>query len=151
MTTITTPSSLALVPSLETAWQDVERLRDAPDFVEVGEAGVAVSDAMRHQCCVQLLDDIFALVSCQRGSENRQVLMSFQSTEPWVASSMPAASSAAPSRHCASASRCDRLCKDCHAKAQELLDTQKSFPDESFLASPKFGDHSMLRSALNQQ
>ena len=25
MTTITTPSSLALVPSLETAWQDVDR------------------------------------------------------------------------------------------------------------------------------
>ena len=23
--------------------------RDAPDFVEVGEAGIAVSDAMRHQ------------------------------------------------------------------------------------------------------
>jgi hypothetical protein len=53
----------------------------APDFVEVGEAGVAVSDAMRHQRCVQLLGDVFALVSCQRGSENRQVLMSFQSTE----------------------------------------------------------------------
>jgi hypothetical protein len=80
----------------------------APDFVEVGEAGVAVSDAMRHQRCVQLLGDVFALVSCQRGSENRQVLMSFQSTEALVASSMPAASSAAPSRHCASASRCDR-------------------------------------------
>src|SRR5262245_11337783 len=29
--------------------------RDAPDFVEVGEAGVAVSDAMRHQRCVQLV------------------------------------------------------------------------------------------------
>jgi hypothetical protein len=28
---------------------------DAPDFVEVGEAGVAVSDAMRHQRCVQLV------------------------------------------------------------------------------------------------
>jgi hypothetical protein len=60
-------------------------------FVEVGEAGVAVSDAMRHQRCVQLLGDVFALVSCQRGSENRQVLMSFQSTEALVASSMPAA------------------------------------------------------------
>ena len=28
---------------------------DAPDFVEVSEAGVAVDDAMRHQCCVQLV------------------------------------------------------------------------------------------------
>src|SRR5262249_38942236 len=28
---------------------------DAPDFVEVGEAGVAVRDAMRHQRCVQLV------------------------------------------------------------------------------------------------
>jgi hypothetical protein len=28
-----------------------------------------------------LLDDVFALVSCQRRSENRQVLMGFQSTE----------------------------------------------------------------------
>ena len=27
------------------------------------------------------LGDVFALVSCQRGSENRQVLMGFQSTE----------------------------------------------------------------------
>jgi hypothetical protein len=27
MTTVTTPSSLALVPSLETAWQDVDSLR----------------------------------------------------------------------------------------------------------------------------
>jgi hypothetical protein len=27
----------------------------APDFVEVGEAGVAVVDAMRHQRCVQLV------------------------------------------------------------------------------------------------
>jgi hypothetical protein len=24
------------------------------------------------------------------------------------------------------------LCKDCHAKSQELLETRKSFPDESF-------------------
>jgi hypothetical protein len=30
-------------------------LGDAPDFVEVGEAGVAVVDAMRHQRCVQLV------------------------------------------------------------------------------------------------
>src|SRR5262249_10149548 len=28
---------------------------DAPDFVEIGEAGVAVIDAMRHQHCVQLV------------------------------------------------------------------------------------------------
>ena len=28
---------------------------DAPDFVEVSEAGVAVVDAMRHQRCVQLV------------------------------------------------------------------------------------------------
>jgi hypothetical protein len=32
-----------------------EGFRDAPDFVEVGEAGVAVSDAMRHQRRVQLV------------------------------------------------------------------------------------------------
>jgi len=31
-------------------------LGDAPDFVEVGEAGVAVDDAMRHQRCVQLVE-----------------------------------------------------------------------------------------------
>jgi hypothetical protein len=29
--------------------------RDAPDFVEVGEAGIAVDDAMRHQHCLQLV------------------------------------------------------------------------------------------------
>ena len=29
--------------------------QDAPDFVEVGEAGVAVSDTMRHQRRVQLV------------------------------------------------------------------------------------------------
>ena len=28
---------------------------DAPDFVEVGEAGIAVNDAMRHQRRVQLV------------------------------------------------------------------------------------------------
>jgi hypothetical protein len=28
---------------------------DAPDFVEVGEAGIAVDDAMRHQNCLQLV------------------------------------------------------------------------------------------------
>jgi hypothetical protein len=28
---------------------------DAPDFVEVGEAGIAVDDAMRHQRRVQLV------------------------------------------------------------------------------------------------
>jgi hypothetical protein len=28
-------------------------IRDAPDFVEVGEAGVAVSDALRHQLSPQ--------------------------------------------------------------------------------------------------
>src|SRR5262245_15833358 len=32
-----------------------QRPGDAPDFVEVGEAGVAVRDAMRHQRCVQLV------------------------------------------------------------------------------------------------
>ena len=30
-------------------------LEDAPDFVEVGETGVAVRDAMQHQRCVQLV------------------------------------------------------------------------------------------------
>jgi hypothetical protein len=30
-------------------------LRDAPDFVEVGEAGIAVDDAMRRQRRVQLV------------------------------------------------------------------------------------------------
>jgi predicted NBD/HSP70 family sugar kinase len=29
--------------------------RDAPDFVEVGEAGIAMDDAMRRQRCLQLL------------------------------------------------------------------------------------------------
>ena len=29
---------------------------DAPHFVEVGEAGIAVDDAMRHQRCVQLVE-----------------------------------------------------------------------------------------------
>jgi hypothetical protein len=28
---------------------------DAPDFVEVGEAGIAVHDAMRRQRCLQLV------------------------------------------------------------------------------------------------
>jgi hypothetical protein len=28
---------------------------DAPDFVEVGEAGIAVGDAMRRECRVQLV------------------------------------------------------------------------------------------------
>ena len=28
---------------------------DAPDFVEVGEVGIAVDDAMRHQRCLQLV------------------------------------------------------------------------------------------------
>jgi hypothetical protein len=28
---------------------------DAPPFVEIGEAGVTVGDAMRHQHCVQLV------------------------------------------------------------------------------------------------
>jgi hypothetical protein len=32
-----------------------EAIGDAPDFVEVSEAGVAVVDAMRHQRCVQLV------------------------------------------------------------------------------------------------
>jgi hypothetical protein len=31
------------------------RSGDAPDFVEVGEAGIAVDDAMRHQRRVQLV------------------------------------------------------------------------------------------------
>ena len=31
------------------------RAQDAPDFVEVGEAAVAVSDTMRHQRRVQLV------------------------------------------------------------------------------------------------
>jgi hypothetical protein len=30
------------------------------------------------------------------------------------------------------ATEANDLCKDCHARAQELLDRQKSFPDESF-------------------
>ena len=30
-------------------------LGDAPDFVEVGEVGIAVDDAMRHQRCLQLV------------------------------------------------------------------------------------------------
>jgi cell division septum initiation protein DivIVA len=29
------------------------------------------------------------------------------------------------------ATEANDLCKDCHAKAQELLETQKSFPDDS--------------------
>ena len=33
----------------------VDRQQDAPDFVEVGEAAVAVSDTMRHQRRVQLV------------------------------------------------------------------------------------------------
>jgi hypothetical protein len=33
----------------------VELWGDAPDFVEVGEAGIAVADAMRHECRVQLV------------------------------------------------------------------------------------------------
>jgi hypothetical protein len=32
----------------------------------------------------------------------------------------------------AAATEANNLCKDCHAKAQEALETQKSFPDESF-------------------
>jgi hypothetical protein len=30
------------------------------------------------------------------------------------------------------ATQANDLCKDCHAKSQELLETRKSFPDESF-------------------
>ena len=33
----------------------IEKLGDAPDFVEVGEAGMAVDYAMRRQCRVQLV------------------------------------------------------------------------------------------------
>jgi len=39
-------------PSLKGGMADEQ---DAPDFVEVGEAGVAVSDTMRHQRRVQLV------------------------------------------------------------------------------------------------
>ena len=34
---------------------DQRKAGDAPFFVEIGEAGVAVGDAMRHQHCVQLV------------------------------------------------------------------------------------------------
>jgi hypothetical protein len=30
------------------------------------------------------------------------------------------------------ATEANDLCKDCHARSQELLETRKSFPDESF-------------------
>ena len=54
---------------------------DAPDFVEVGEEGIAVEDAMRHQHCVQLVWWRFGLMRCERSSESWQVLVGFQSTE----------------------------------------------------------------------
>jgi hypothetical protein len=36
-------------------WDDHAKRGDAPDFVEVGEAGIAVGDAMRRGRCVQLV------------------------------------------------------------------------------------------------
>jgi hypothetical protein len=43
-----------VVPS-GAAWATRERRGDAPDFVEVGEAGIAVGDAMRRERRVQLV------------------------------------------------------------------------------------------------
>jgi len=48
-------------PAIRDGWRQTrvnkvaERNRDAPDFVEVGEAGIAVDDAMRRQPRVQLV------------------------------------------------------------------------------------------------
>jgi hypothetical protein len=59
------------------------RLRNAPDFVEVGEAGIAVAWIML--CGVSVvfnsLDDVLGLMSYECSSENGQVLLGFQSTE----------------------------------------------------------------------
>jgi hypothetical protein len=65
---------------------------DAPDFVEVGEAGVAVGDAMRHERCVQLvwvtyLDWWAANAALSTGRS----LFAFNRRKPLVASIMPAA------------------------------------------------------------
>ena len=56
---------------------------DAPDFVEVGEAGIAVGDAMRRQlaCSTSFVTTCLAAMSSQRGSERWQVFVGFQPTE----------------------------------------------------------------------
>src|SRR6516165_1808770 len=66
-------------------------LGDAPDFVEVGEVGIAADDAMRHQRCLQLICYAFGLMDRKRSSQSRQVLVSFQSTESLGRPNMPAA------------------------------------------------------------
>src|SRR2546425_8997303 len=54
---------------------------DAPDFVEVGEAGIAVMMLRGVSVVFNSLGDVLGLVSRKRSSENRQVLVGFQSTE----------------------------------------------------------------------
>jgi hypothetical protein len=49
------PSSAAIRTENEICTRTREREGGAPDFVEVGEAGIAVDDAMRRQRRVQLV------------------------------------------------------------------------------------------------
>ena len=53
-------------PYLQSAGLSVREavLGDAPDFVEEGEAGIAVEDSMRHLRCLQLVGEILGLMSC---------------------------------------------------------------------------------------
>ena len=48
---------------------------DAPDFVEVGEAGIAVEILCGISVVFNWLGEILGLMSCKRSSENRQVLV----------------------------------------------------------------------------
>ena len=88
-------------------------LGDAPDFVEVGEVGIAADDAMRHQRCLQLVCYAFGLMDRKRSSQSRQVLVSFQSTESLGRLICWRRSSARPSQYFAIVSRCGRRSR-CH-------------------------------------
>jgi hypothetical protein len=66
--------------------------RDAPDFVEVTEAGSPWGMLCGISVVFSSLGDVFALVSCQRGSlRPGRYLWAFNRRKPLVASSMPAA------------------------------------------------------------
>jgi hypothetical protein len=50
---------------------------DAPDFVEVGEAGIAMEMLRGVSIVFNSLGDVLGLVSCKRSSENGQALVGF--------------------------------------------------------------------------
>ena len=50
---------------------------DAPDFVEVGEAGIAMEMLRGVSIVFNSLGDVLGLMICKRSSENGQVLVGF--------------------------------------------------------------------------